>query len=60
MYLKARFRPPVLSPASLGEAAAASRFLANQRFTALAQRYFSGRSMSQNRITRSWSVVFSA
>ncbi|MNH33358.1 hypothetical protein D3C79_938650 [compost metagenome] len=60
MRVNRRLIPPVLSPASFGAAAAAITFLLNQRLNAVAQRYLSGRSTSQNRMMRLCSVWFEA
>ncbi|MOA32962.1 hypothetical protein D3C78_1542200 [compost metagenome] len=60
MRVNRRLMPPVLSPASLGAAAAAMTLRLNQRLKAVAQRYLSGRSTSQNRMMRLWSVWLAA
>ncbi|MNG13982.1 hypothetical protein D3C76_1636980 [compost metagenome] len=52
--------PPVLSPASFGAPAADITLRLNQLLNAAAQRYFIGRSTSQNRMMRFCSVVFCA
>ena len=58
--MKILLMKPVLSPASLGYAPAATMFLPSQWLSVCAQRVFIGRSMSQNRIRRFWPLRFSA